>query len=168
MGGVVGWVARDSRNIRVPGRVLLGNARELAAEIDEAGAPRILPEAWGPAVAVVQWEPGLPGALDVYREEDHAVLDDDHGLMALNLRDPHRGCRNQWCPTSQWFENPCHGEKYNRWGEWMGGPSPRGLDRYASGVVGGQYVVNLDHLLVGPGRNARVLEQQPTGRHCVD
>lgn len=168
IGGVAGWVVRDSRGARWPGQVVLGNARGLLAEIDDTGAPLIRPEAWSPAFAVIRWDPSLPGALDVYREQDHAVLDDGHGLMALNLRDPHLGCRNQWCPTSQWFENPCHGEKYNRWGEWTGGPSPRGLDRYASRVVDGQYVVDLDHLLIGPDRDARVLDQEPAGRQCVD
>lgn len=168
VGGVAGWVIRDSRGARWPDQVVLGNAGELAAEINETGAPLIRPEAWSPTLAVIRWNPSLPGALNVYREHDHAVIDDDHGLMALNLRDPHCGCRNHWCPTSQWFENPCHGEKHNRWGEWTGGPSPRGLDRYASRVEGGQYVVDLDHLLIGPARDARVLDQEPAGRHCVD
>lgn len=170
IGGVAAWVVvRDEdRAAQWPGQVVLGDARALLAEIDATGAPLIRPTVWSPTVAIIRWDPSVPGALDVYREQDHAVLDADHGLMALSLRDPHMGCRNMWCPTSQWFENPCHGEKYNRWGEWVGGPSPRGLDRYASRVVDGQFVVDVDHLLVGPHRDARVLDQEAAGPHCVE
>ena len=51
----------------------------------------------------------------------------------------HLGCRVPWCQTSQWFECPCHGSKYNRVGEKRGGPAPRGLDRFALTVSGGSH-----------------------------
>ena len=53
------------------------------------------------------------------------------GLVALYQRCVHLGCRVPWCQTSQWFECPCHGSKYNRVGEKKAGPAPRGLDRFA-------------------------------------
>lgn len=168
VGGVAGSLVRDAGQGGWPDQMVLGDARKLLAEIKESGAPLIRPDTWSPTVAVIRWDPSLPRALDVYREEDHGIINDHNGLMLLNLRDPHLGCQVQWCPTSQWFENPCHGEKFNRWGEWMDGPSPRGLDRYVSRVEDGRYVVSLDRLLIGPAREARVLDEEPAGPHCVD
>ncbi len=100
---------------------------------------------------------------------DHVILDNGVGLMALFQKCVHLGCRVPWCQTSQWFECPCHGSKYNKWGEWMGGPAPRGLDRFPSKVDGdGNLVVSTGTKLTGPPRTARVLQQEPEGPHCVD
>ena len=44
------------------------------------------------------------------------------GLMALYQRCVHLGCRVPWCATSQGFECPCHGSKYDFAGEYFGGP----------------------------------------------
>ncbi len=39
------------------------------------------------------------------------------GIVALYQKCVHLGCRVPNCPTSQWFECPCHGSQYNRVGE---------------------------------------------------
>lgn len=52
------------------------------------------------------------------------------GVMALYQRCVHLGCRVPWCQTSQGFECPCHGSKYNGIGEYFAGPAPRNLDRF--------------------------------------
>ncbi|MEX0756868.1 MAG: ubiquinol-cytochrome c reductase iron-sulfur subunit, partial [Acidimicrobiia bacterium] len=52
------------------------------------------------------------------------------GVMALFQRCVHLGCRVPWCGTSQGFECPCHGSKYNSIGEYNAGPAPRNLDRF--------------------------------------
>lgn len=52
------------------------------------------------------------------------------GLMALWQKCVHLGCRVPWCSTSQGFECPCHGSKYNSLGEYESGPAPRNLDRF--------------------------------------
>ena len=49
---------------------------------------------------------------------------------------PHLGCRVPSCESSQWFECPCHGSRYNRVGEKRGGPAPRGMDRFPASVDG--------------------------------
>jgi cytochrome b6-f complex iron-sulfur subunit len=72
-----------------------------------------------------------------------------------------------WCQSSQWFECPCHGSRYNRYGEWTRAPAPRGLDRYASFVDDGRFIVDLGNELTGPPRTARTLEQSPEGPSCV-
>src|SRR3954469_11350011 len=38
------------------------------------------------------------------------------GVVALYQKCVHLGCRVPWCKSSQWFECPCHGSKYNRVG----------------------------------------------------
>lgn len=53
------------------------------------------------------------------------------GLMALWQRCVHLGCRVPECLSSQGFECPCHGSKYNFHGEYEDGPAPRNMDRFA-------------------------------------
>jgi len=74
----------------------------------------------------------------------------EKGYVALYQKCVHLGCRVPWCPSSQWFECPCHGSKYNRVGEKQGGPAPRGLDRFALEVTGGNIVVDTGLLVTGP------------------
>jgi cytochrome b6-f complex iron-sulfur subunit len=52
------------------------------------------------------------------------------GLMALWQKCVHLGCRVPECTSSQGFECPCHGSKYNFHGEYDSGPAPRNLDRF--------------------------------------
>ena len=61
---------------------------------------------------------------------------------ALYQKCVHLGCRVPWCQTSQWFECPCHGSKYNRVGEKRGGPAPRGLDHWVVTVSGDKITID--------------------------
>ncbi|NNC42219.1 MAG: Rieske 2Fe-2S domain-containing protein, partial [Acidimicrobiia bacterium] len=47
------------------------------------------------------------------------------GFTALWQKCVHLGCRVPWCASSQGFECPCHGSKYNAHGEYFAGPAPR-------------------------------------------
>ncbi len=58
------------------------------------------------------------------------VRDEEGQFLALYGRDPFRGCRVEWVASAQRFEDPCFGSKYSKAGEWLEGPSPRGLDRF--------------------------------------
>jgi cytochrome b6-f complex iron-sulfur subunit len=91
------------------------------------------------------------------------------GYVALYQRCVHLGCRVPWCPSSQWFECPCHGSKYNRVGEKQGGPAPRGLDRFVLQVSGGNIVVNADFAspVTGPPIGTNTTGQSPEGAPCV-
>ncbi|MGI9607773.1 MAG: ubiquinol-cytochrome c reductase iron-sulfur subunit [Acidimicrobiales bacterium] len=51
-------------------------------------------------------------------------------LVALSEKCTHLGCRVPYCESSNRFECPCHGSVFNRAGELLTGPSPRGLDRH--------------------------------------
>ncbi|MBW3561709.1 MAG: ubiquinol-cytochrome c reductase iron-sulfur subunit [Actinobacteria bacterium] len=146
-------------------QIAVGNAEEIAGQIGSERAPVY----YAPGrLYVVTWDPNVPGAEAQYGE-DHVVLDSGVGLMALYQKCVHLGCKVPWCQSSQWFECPCHGSKYNKYGEWMDGPAPRGLDRFPSTVDdSGQFVANTGVLRTGPARTARVLQQEPEGPHCVD
>ncbi|HUV11180.1 MAG TPA: Rieske 2Fe-2S domain-containing protein, partial [Acidimicrobiia bacterium] len=79
----------------------------------------------------------------------------------------HLGCRVPWCQTSQWFECPCHGSKYNRVGEKRGGPAPRGMDRYGMSVSGGSIIVDTSTLIQGPTIGTDTTGQGQEGAPCV-
>jgi cytochrome b6-f complex iron-sulfur subunit len=104
---------------------------------------------------------------DLDPDGQYAELTNGASLMALYHRCVHLGCRVPWCQTSQWFECPCHGSRYNRWGEFRGGPAPRGLDRFALTVEDGTVVVDTSTVITGPARQAGVLEQPPEGPSCL-
>lgn len=150
------------------GEVPLGDAASLAALIRTERAPVRVPEG---GISIVLWDPANEAAMQNYGTDHQAVLDAETALMALNSQDcPHLGCAVPWCQSSQWFECPCHGSRYNRWGEWVGDPAPRGLDRYASSLDDGtgQFVVDLGAYITGPARTSNALQQPAEGKACVD
>ena len=89
------------------------------------------------------------------------------GLVALYQRCTHLGCRVPWCMTSQWFECPCHGSRYNRVGEKKGGPAPRGLDRFPVRVRDGVVTVDTSSIIPGPPPGIDTTGQVAEGPHCV-
>lgn len=72
------------------------------------------------------------------------VRDDGGKFLALYARDPFRGCRIEWLQAAQRFEDPCFGSKYSKAGQWLEGPSQRGLDRFGVSTTGdGKVVVDV-------------------------
>jgi cytochrome b6-f complex iron-sulfur subunit len=90
----------------------------------------------------------------------------EHGFVALDQACTHLGCRVPWCPTSQWFECPCHGSRYNAVGEQRRGPAPRGLDRYRVTVVDGKLTVDTGAKYLGPPPGTDTTGQPAAGPHC--
>jgi cytochrome b6-f complex iron-sulfur subunit len=88
------------------------------------------------------------------------------GFMAIYQKCVHLGCRVPWCESSAWFECPCHGSRYNRWGEYEFGPAPRGLDRFNLTVEEGRVIVDTSTVVTGPSRQVNALPQPPEGPHC--
>jgi hypothetical protein len=151
----------------------LGDVDQLVAQA--ARDPVLYPAEGSARLAVLRWEPShrssRGNALERYgpEGEDHPVLSDTVGLMVVALPSPHCGCLVGWCATSRWFEGPCHGSRFNRWGEWTGGPAPRGLDRYQSRIgTDGRLIASLTRQIIGVQRDSNLLEQAPEGPACVD
>ena len=109
------------------------------------------------------------GAIDkaraVYSEAQLAGM--SQGVMALYQKCPHLGCRVPSCPTSQWFECPCHGSQYNQAGEKKGGPAPRGMDGFAMEVAGDVLTVDTGQVIQGPPIGTNTTGQEAEGPHCV-
>ncbi|MEX2101269.1 MAG: Rieske 2Fe-2S domain-containing protein [Actinomycetota bacterium] len=90
------------------------------------------------------------------------------GVMPLYQRCVHLGCRVPFCQTSQWFECPCHGSKYNEAGEYKLGPAPRGMDRFAIEIDGsGNVLVDTSVVILGPARGTDTINEPPQGSFCV-
>jgi cytochrome b6-f complex iron-sulfur subunit len=89
------------------------------------------------------------------------------GFVALYQKCVHLGCRVPFCETSQWFECPCHGSQYNRVGEKKGGPAPRGLDRFAVTVSGGNLIIDTGSISLGPAIGTNTTGQEAEGPHCI-
>ena len=88
------------------------------------------------------------------------------GLMALYQRCVHLGCRVPWCATSQGFECPCHGSKYDGIGEYFGGPAPRNLDRFVVEVIDAQFIIHTGDILQTPRAPTRSVAY-PQGPSCI-
>ena len=52
------------------------------------------------------------------------------GFRALSATCAHLGCRVKWDGTAAQFKCPCHGGVYDRQGNVVAGPPPRGLERF--------------------------------------
>ena len=105
------------------------------------------------AKKVPQYAPVLPGM--------------EQGIVALYQKCVHLGCKVPWCATSQWFECPCHGSKYNRVGEKRGGPAPRGLDRFVVTVSGDKISIDTGVVVIGPPIGTDTTGQGAEGPFCV-
>lgn len=91
----------------------------------------------------------------------------EQGVIALYQKCPHLGCRVPWCDTSQWFECPCHGSRYNRVGEKKFGPAPRGLDMFPVAISGGVVSVDTGVVIQGLPIGTNTTGQEAEGPNCV-
>jgi cytochrome b6-f complex iron-sulfur subunit len=74
----------------------------------------------------------LPAVTDPPKPDSKARIwlsNTDHGVIALYNVCVHLGCLYQWQTSTNRFECPCHGSKYQRDGTYIEGPAPRSLDR---------------------------------------
>ena len=88
------------------------------------------------------------------------------GLSAIFQRCVHLGCRVPWCETSQGFECPCHGSKYNYVGEYEAGPAPRNLDRFEVFEESGRFIVKTGTIFQTARATAKTV-QYPQGPSCI-
>lgn len=89
------------------------------------------------------------------------------GVMAIWQKCVHLGCRVPWCSTSQGFECPCHGSKYNSIGEYNAGPAPRNLDRFAVDITdGGELIIKTGTVVETP-RAFQPSVSYPQGPSCI-
>jgi cytochrome b6-f complex iron-sulfur subunit len=89
-------------------------------------------------------------------------------IIVMYQKCPHLGCRVPSCPSSQWFECPCHGSQYNRVGEKKGGPAPRGMDHFGFVVsASGDTVVDTGVVFTGVPIGTNTTGKAAEGPHCI-
>jgi len=93
-----------------------------------------------------------------------AIVD---GIMALWQKCVHLGCRVPVCDSSQGFECPCHGSKYNFHGEYQAGPAPRNLDRFVVSVNGSNRLIIDTGAVIQTARSKTKTAQYPQGPSCL-
>lgn len=66
----------------------------------------------------------------VYLEDqDMFLVERGRGVLALSNDAQHIGDKVEWCESSQMFESPAHGEKFDRFGRYYSGPAATDMDR---------------------------------------
>jgi cytochrome b6-f complex iron-sulfur subunit len=90
----------------------------------------------------------------------------ERGFVALSQRCPHLGCRVPWCESSQWFECPCHGSRFNAVGERQSGPAPRGMDHFGVDLSAGAITVDTRTLYLGAPPGTDTIDEPARGPHC--
>ena len=88
------------------------------------------------------------------------------GLVAVYQRCVHLGCRVPWCNSSQGFECPCHGSKYNMVGEYFAGPAPRNLYRFNVSNENGRFIIDTGTIIESP-RAPGMSVKYPQGLSCI-
>jgi cytochrome b6-f complex iron-sulfur subunit len=91
------------------------------------------------------------------------VKDSDGSLwLALYQRCVHLGCTVPFRNDCVSFKCPCHGSHYNVDGEYLDGPAPRSLDRFALSFSGGSVIVStgtLNNSVPHPDPTTRIVAQ---------
>ncbi|MCC5953959.1 MAG: Rieske 2Fe-2S domain-containing protein [Acidimicrobiia bacterium] len=143
--------------------IRVGSIPEVKSEIEANGGFLYMAEG---RMWITEYPAGaLNNAREVY--DDAQLVGMEAGVIALWQTCPHLGCRVPECPTSQWFECPCHGSQYNRVGERTGGPAPRGMDGFAMEVVNDVLTVDTGTIIEGRPLGVDTTGQEAEGPHCV-
>jgi cytochrome b6-f complex iron-sulfur subunit len=88
-------------------------------------------------------------------------------VLALSETCTHLGCRVPYCESSGQFECPCHGSIFNRAGDYLAGPAPRGMDRYPVAVVDGIVEVDTGQLIEGASPGTLTVDEPARGPSCA-
>jgi cytochrome b6-f complex iron-sulfur subunit len=144
-------------------KIRVGKVSDIKSEVEKANGFLYKPE--GRMWITEYPASALPKAEQVYSPPELNGM--KAGLVALYQKCPHLGCRVPECVSSQWFECPCHGSQYNRVGEKKGGPAPRGMDRFATEVAAGTFIVNTGAVIQGPPIGTNTTGQEAEGPNCI-
>ncbi|MDH3299603.1 MAG: ubiquinol-cytochrome c reductase iron-sulfur subunit [Acidimicrobiia bacterium] len=110
---------------------------------------------------------GDTGAVEVLAARAFLVRIDGE-IVALSETCTHLGCRVPFCESSNRFECPCHGSVFNRAGELISGPSPRGLDRHPVEVgEDGLLYIDTESKTPGVAPGTFTIDEPSTGPSCA-
>lgn len=94
------------------------------------------------------------------------VVNDE--VVALSEKCTHLGCRVPYCESSGRFECPCHGSVFSRAGDYLAGPSPRGMDSYPVEEVDGLLYIETGDRIEGRAPGNVVLDEPARGPACAE
>jgi hypothetical protein len=109
--------------------------------------------------------------------DDRVSIDEDLGVYLVDIGPrtiafSNHGPWNEelvvYCASSQLFETPRSGSKFDIYGRYFYGPAPRGLTRYMVRMRGDEVLINIAEPVPGQPRGrskGRVL--QPVGQYCI-
>lgn len=123
----------------------LNDSMELRATSLQQGAPAYIPTA---RTFMVLNDPNL-GMQDGDAPDGEGT---STNVKTMWQRCPHLGRKPNFCEPNFWFECPCHGSRYDRFGIKVKelGPAPRGLDRFPHKVRDGEVIVDTSKVMLGP------------------
>ena len=113
--------------------------------------------------------------LDELRDSGVLFVEDEHAFLVYNDGNPLAlsddaqhldGEHALWCESSQMFETPTHGEKFDSLGYYYAGPAQRGLDRFPLRLQGDAIYVDFAERVPGPERGSGP-SFEPQGDFCV-
>jgi cytochrome b6-f complex iron-sulfur subunit len=161
--GILGFLWPTTSSGGLGDKINAGSLDDILETIAEKREPFYVPNA---QTYLRPYPPdALPAAKKVYAPNIYSGMEE--GIVALWQRCVHLGCRVPWCQTSQWFECPCHGSKYNAVGEKRDGPAPRGLDRWPVTVEGGDVIIDTALVVQGPPIGTNTTHQSQEGPSCI-
>ncbi|MEY3360541.1 MAG: hypothetical protein RL531_260 [Actinomycetota bacterium] len=141
------------------------NLKDVLAYTSEKKEPYYVPEA---RTYLVPYPTADVEAAKQVPQYEKIIPNMEQGIVAIYQKCVHLGCKVPWCASSQWFECPCHGSKYNRVGEYRGGPAPRGLDHFVMAISGsGGLTIDTSVVLIGAPLGTDTTEQGAEGPPCV-
>ena len=144
-----------------------GNFNEIQSQLIQPDGS-ILPIFMAAAQSwIVPFEPDLQDTSSFSGLPVVATDGSEPGVMALWQRCVHLGCRVPECLSSQGFECPCHGSKYNFHGEYEDGPAPRNMDRFAVEIDDGGDLIIQTGQVVETSRASSKTIAYPQGPSCL-
>jgi Rieske Fe-S protein len=75
--------------------------------------------------------PAVDSAPVANNEGKFWMVTTNDGIVAHYKVCTHLGCIYKWDELGKRFACPCHGSQFSENGDWIAGPAPRGLDRFA-------------------------------------
>jgi cytochrome b6-f complex iron-sulfur subunit len=87
-------------------------------------------------------------------------------VVAISEKCTHLGCRVPFCDSSGQFECPCHGSVFNRAGDYLTGPAPRGMDQYKVEIVDGVVEIDTGDTISGSSPGTETINEPALGPAC--
>jgi len=76
-----------------------------------------------PAETAKKLAPGHGGVVFLDGEKVGVYKDEDGTLYPVDIRCPHLGCQLEWNPDEKSWDCPCHGSRFDRFGNLISGPA---------------------------------------------